>query len=89
MHPVRGVSWAHKQEKRRKNTRFGKQGKLKTCKAVAKRFIRTGSGKLKYWPAGKVHNMLSKSRKRRRQLRKPRYVDKTRLKILNKMLSGW
>lgn len=89
VYPVRGVSWAHKQEKRRKGSRFGKRGKLKTCKAVAKRFLRTGSGKLKYWPAGKVHNMLAKSRKRRRQLRKPRYVDKTRLKILNKMLSGW
>ena len=68
---------------------FGKKGKLKTVKAVAKRFIRTGSGKLKYWPAGKHHNMLAKSRKRRRQLRKARYANKTQLKTLNKMLSGW
>ena len=66
-----------------------RKGKRKTVKAVAKRFYRTGSGKLKYWPAGKVHNMLSKSNKRRRQLRKPRYATKTQLKTLNKMLAGW
>lgn len=65
------------------------KGKLKTVKAVAKRFHRTGSGKLKYWPAGKVHNMLAKSNKRRRQLRKPKYATKTQLKTLNKMISGW
>ena len=66
-----------------------KLGKRKTCKAVAKRFRRTGSGKLKYWPAGKTHNMLAKSNKARRQLRKARYVNKTQLKMLNKMISGW
>ena len=66
-----------------------RKGKRKTVKAVAKRFYRTGSGKLKYWPAGKVHNMLSKSNKKRRQLRKARYATKTQLKTLNKMLAGW
>ena len=66
-----------------------RRGKKKTVKAVAKRFHRTGSGKLKYWPAGKVHNMLSKSRNHRRRLRKPRYATKTQLKTLNKMISGW
>ena len=68
---------------------FSKLGKRKTCKAVAKRFRRTGSGKLKFWPAGKTHNMLAKSNKARRQLRKARYVNKTQLKTLNKMISGW
>ncbi len=66
-----------------------KLGKRKSVKSVAKRFIRTGSGKLKYWPAGKTHNMLAKSLKRRKQLRKPRYASKTQLKTLNKMISGW
>ncbi len=70
-------------------TKYSKLGKRKTVKSVAKRFIRTGSGKLKYWPAGKVHNMLAKSRKRRLQLRKARYANKTQLKTLNKMISGW
>lgn len=66
-----------------------RRGKRKTVKAVARRFHRTGSGKLKYWPAGKVHNMLAKSRSRSRELRKPRYASKTQLKTLNKMISGW
>ena len=68
---------------------FSKLGKRKTVKAVAKRFRRTGSGKLKYWPPGKTHNMLAKSRDKRRHLRKARYANKTQLKTLNKMLSGW
>ena len=67
---------------------FSKKGKCKTVKAVAKRFKRTGSGALKYWRAGKNHRMLVKSSRASRQLRKPRYVNKTQLKTLNKMLSG-
>lgn len=66
-----------------------RRGKKKSVKAVSKRFHRTGSGKLKYWPAGRVHNMLAKSRNHRRRLRKPRYATKTQLKTLNKMISGW
>lgn len=76
--PIRGV------------VNFSKRrGKKKTVKAVSKRFHRTGSGKLKYWQAGKVHNMLSKSRNHRRSLRKPKYASKVQLKTLNKMISGW
>jgi large subunit ribosomal protein L35 len=66
---------------------FGKKGKRKTVKAVAKRFKRTGNGALKYWRPGKNHYMLSKSGRASRELRKPRYANKTQLKILNKMLS--
>ena len=66
-----------------------KLGKRKTCKAVAKRFLRTGKGKLKRWRAGKSHNMMSKGKKRSRQLRKPTCVSKQQLKLLNKMLNGW
>lgn len=65
-----------------------KLGKMKTVKAVAKRFRRTGSGKLKFWPAGNVHNLLSKSHNYRRRVKKARYVNKTQLKTLNKMLIG-
>lgn len=61
---------------------------MKTVKAVAKRFRRTGSGKLKFWPAGNVHNLLSKSHNYRRRVKKARYVNKTQLKTLNKMLIG-
>ncbi len=65
------------------------RGKKKSVKAVTKRFHRTGSGKLKYWPAGKVHNMLCKSYNHRQSLRKPRYATKIQLKTLNKMIAGW
>lgn len=68
---------------------MSKLGKRKTCKAVAKRFHRTGKGKLKRWRAGKSHNMLKKSIKRRKQLKKPTYASKQQLKLLNKMLNGW
>lgn len=68
--------------------KHSKLGKMKTVKAVAKRFRRTGSGKLKFWPPGNVHNLLSKSHNYRRRVRKARYVSKTQLKTLNKMLIG-
>ena len=70
-------------------TKCSKLGKRKTCKAVAKRFLRTGKGKLKRWQAGKHHNMMKKRNKRRRQLRKHTYVSKQQLKLLNQMLNGW
>lgn len=69
--------------------KHSKLGKMKTVKAVAKRFRRTGSGKLKYWPPGNVHNLLSKSHGFKCRVRRPRYVNKTQLKTLNKMLNGW
>uniref|UniRef100_A0A1X7VMS3 50S ribosomal protein L35 n=1 Tax=Amphimedon queenslandica TaxID=400682 RepID=A0A1X7VMS3_AMPQE len=69
--------------------RFSKKGKKKTVKAVAKRFMRTGSGMLKYWRPGKNHKMMAKSHKASRQMRKHCYVNKTQLKLLNKMISGW
>ena len=66
-----------------------KLGKRKTCKAVTKRFIRTGKGKLKRWRAGKNHKMMHKGPKRSMRLRKATYVNKQQLKLLNKMLNGW
>lgn len=66
-----------------------KLGKRKTCKAVVARFKRTGKGKLKRWRVGKNHKMMHKGPKRSRHLRKPTYVNKQQLKLLNKMLNGW
>ena len=74
---------------RRGVTLVSKKGKRKTCKAVAKRFIRTGKGKLKRWRCGYHHNQTKKSGRRKRFLRKPTYASKTQLKTLNKMLNGW
>ena len=74
---------------RRGITLVSKKGKRKTCKAVAKRFIRTGKGKLKRWRCGYHHNQTKKSGRRKRFLRKPTYASKTQLKTLNEMLNGW
>lgn len=45
-------------------------GKHKTKKAIAKRFRRTKSGKIKHACAGRGHLLGHKSRKRKRRLRK-------------------
>jgi large subunit ribosomal protein L35 len=44
--------------------------KLKTNRAAAKRFKRTGSGKLRRMKANKSHILTKKTRKRKRNLRK-------------------
>ena len=48
--------------------------KLKTNRAIAKRFRVTGSGKLKRAKAFKGHILTKKSAKRKIQLRKKAYV---------------
>ena len=50
------------------------RGKMKTKKAVAKRFRMTASGRLKYKRAGLRHLLAHKSSKRKRHLLKPAYV---------------
>ena len=44
--------------------------KMKTCRAAAKRFKKTGTGKLKRNKAYKSHILTKKSPKRKRNLRK-------------------
>lgn len=51
--------------------------KLKTHRGAAKRFKRTGSGKLSRRRAYAQHNFSSKTAKRKRRLRKPTTVGKT------------
>ena len=60
--------------------------KLKTKRAAAKRFTRTGGGKLARNRAFASHIMTKKSRKRKRTLRKPTLVDKTDRKRVRRML---
>lgn len=50
--------------------------KMKTRKAVAKRFSETGTGKIKRMHNGKNHILTKKSRKRKRNLRSRAYVSK-------------
>ena len=60
--------------------------KLKTNKAAAKRFSKTGTGKLKRMKAGKQHILTKKSTKTKRNLRKATIMDKTNEKNMKKIL---
>lgn len=60
--------------------------KLKTNKAVKKRFRRTATGKYKRTRAGKGHLLTHKSKSRKRALRKAALTDKTDLKKIRRML---
>lgn len=53
--------------------------KLKTHRGAAKRFKKTGSGQLKRRRAGQRHILTSKSRKRKRRLRKRTLISKVDL----------
>ena len=60
--------------------------KMKTCRAAAKRFKKTGTGKLKRNKAYKSHILTKKSAKRKRNLRKGTYVSTTQEKAMKKLL---
>ena len=60
--------------------------KIKTKRAAAKRFTKTGSGNLKRNKAYKSHILTKKSTKRKRNLRKPAITDATNVKNMKKIL---
>lgn len=60
--------------------------KLKTHRGAAKRFKRTGTGKIVRHHAFARHILTSKSKKRKRALRKSVVVDKSELARLNFMI---
>lgn len=60
--------------------------KMKTCRAAAKRFKVTGSGKLVRNKAYKSHILTKKSQKRKRNLRKDIVVDATNVKNMKKAM---
>ena len=60
--------------------------KMKTCRAAAKRFKVTGTGKLKRNKAYKRHILTKKTTKTKRNLRKPAIVDSTNVKNMKKIL---
>ena len=60
--------------------------KMKTSKSAAKRFKLTGTGKLKRNKAYKRHILTKKTRKNKRNLRKPAMVDTTNIKVMKKIL---
>ena len=59
--------------------------KLKTKRAAAKRFTKTGTGKLKRNKAYKSHILTKKTTKRKRNLRKATIMDKTNSKVMKKI----
>ena len=60
--------------------------KLKTKRAAAKRFKKTGTGQLKRMKAYKSHILTKKSQKRKRNLRKSIITDATNVKSMKKIL---
>ena len=59
--------------------------KIKTCRAAAKRFKKTGTGQLKRMKAYKSHILTKKSAKTKRNLRKPAMTDATNVKNMKKL----
>jgi large subunit ribosomal protein L35 len=60
--------------------------KLKTNRAAAKRFKKTGGGKFKRPKAFKRHIMSNKTRKQKRQLGKSTLVDKSNELAIKRLL---
>jgi large subunit ribosomal protein L35 len=60
--------------------------KIKTNRAAAKRFRKTGSGKIVYNKSFSNHILTKKTTKRKRSLRKSRIVDKTNAKAIKLLL---
>ena len=60
--------------------------KIKTSRAAAKRFKKTGTGKVVRSKAYKRHILTKKSQKRKRNLRKSTITDPTNAKNMKKIL---
>ncbi|VEN73856.1 50S ribosomal subunit protein L35 [Candidatus Desulfarcum epimagneticum] len=60
--------------------------KIKTNRAAAKRFKKTGSGKFKFSKSHGSHILTKKTTKRKRSLRRTRIVDQTNRKQIRLLL---
>ena len=60
--------------------------KIKTSRAAAKRFKKTGTGKLVRNKAYKSHILTKKTQKRKRNLRKATVLDQSNVKNMKKIL---
>ena len=60
--------------------------KMKSHRGAAKRFKKTGTGKLKRAKAFKSHILTKKTTKRTRNLRKTGYVAANQEKVMKKLL---
>lgn len=60
--------------------------KIKTNRAAAKRFKKTGSGKFKFKKAYAGHILTKKTRQKKRNLRKAEMLDVSNIKAVRRML---
>ena len=60
--------------------------KIKTCRAAAKRFKKTGSGKFKFRKSHASHILTKKSTKRKRSFRLDQMVAKSDMKEVKRLL---
>lgn len=60
--------------------------KIRTCRAAAKRFSATGTGKIKYRKANANHILTKKTTKRKRSLRSGPIVDISNERQIHRML---
>ena len=60
--------------------------KIKKNRAAAKRFRKTGTGKIKYNKSCASHMLSKKTTKRKRSLRKTHLIDKTNEKQIRLLL---
>ncbi len=60
--------------------------KIKTNRAAAKRFKRTGSGKIVFSKSHASHILTKKTTKRKRTLRKSHIIDKSNTKEISLLL---
>ncbi len=60
--------------------------KIKTCRAAAKRFKKTGSGKFKFRKSHASHILTKKTTKRKRSYRLDQMVDKSNMKEVKRLL---
>jgi large subunit ribosomal protein L35 len=60
--------------------------KLKTRQAAAKRYTKTGGGKIKRACAGKNHILNKKTRKTKRNLRHGGYVSDQEVKVVKQLI---
>ncbi|MCG8470630.1 MAG: 50S ribosomal protein L35 [Desulfobacterales bacterium] len=60
--------------------------KIKTNRAAAKRFKKTGSGKFKFNKSNASHILTKKTTKRKRSLRLAQVLDGSNMKAVKRML---
>jgi large subunit ribosomal protein L35 len=68
------------------NTGEEKMPKIKTCRAAAKRFKKTGSGKYKFRKSHASHILTKKTTKRKRSFRKDQMIDSSDMKEVRRLL---